>query len=342
MPGEGHLRIVRNPQRDLGRGVGRNVKAREKAGAKARARLGGGGTRLVSSSKSGWLNDSYRKVHPLIGALQRHIVSENTRLQGERSYGYIHPSSACKADWCPRASWYEIMGTPALPAEGVGHRMANVFAEGHEIHDKYQRWFRQMGILIGMWECLSCGHVYWDQSPERCQFCLDNHLIYREVPVEDEDLMIRGSADGLVIFEERKRLIEIKSIGLRSIELDFPKMYRPYKDGEINLTQLWASVKEPFPVHIRQATLYLHVLRSNGDPVEDIIFIYEFKGNQDVKAFTIGYRPEAIEHILTGARQIAVAIDRQRPVRRPAWAEEPTNKVCRVCPYRETCWEGSE
>ncbi len=288
------------------------------------------------------MTDSYRKTHPLIGALQRHIVSENTRINDVRDVavsGYIHPSSASKSDWCPRSSWYEIMRAPALPPEKVGHRLANVFAEGHEIHDKYQRWFTQMGILIGMWECLVCGYQQWGKGMQTsCHFCLGDRFRYAEVPVEDEDLMIRGAGDGIVDFDERKSLIEIKSIGLRSIELDHPKLYRPYKEGQLDLNGLWASVKEPFPWHIRQATLYLHILRQTWPDINDIIFIYEFKGNQDVKAFTIGYRPEAIESILVGARAVADAVDRQRPVRRPPWAEEPTNKVCKVCPYRATCW----
>lgn len=280
-------------------------------------------------------------MHPLIGALQRHIVSENTRIQELRSVGYIHPSSACKYDWCQRASWYEIIGAPAAPPPDVGHRMANIFAEGHEIHDKYQRWLTQMGILVGMWECLICGYQQWGQGlPEHCHFCLGDRFAYAEVPVEDEDLMIRGHADGIVMLEGRKRLIEIKSIGLRTIELDYPKMYKPYRDGEINLTELWAKVKEPFPVHIRQATMYLHILRRHH-AIEEIIFIYEFKANQDVKAFTIGYRPETIAHILQGAREIVTAVDTQHVVRRPGWAETPNVKVCRACPYRETCWAGA-
>ena len=277
-------------------------------------------------------------MHPLIGALQRHVVGEISQRNEARIYGYIHPSSACKPNWCPRSSWYEILGTPALPVDDVGHRMANVFTEGHEIHAKYQRWLGDMGILIGMWKCMSCGHIWWDQSPKQCQFCLSPHLIYDEVPLEDESLMVRGRADGLVVFEERKRLIEIKSMYLRTIELEAPKLYLPYREKRIDLNQLWSSIRAPFPVHIRQATLYLHILRTDGVDVADIIFIYEFKGNQDVKAFTIGYQPEAIEHILVGARQVVEAIDKQRSVRRPEWADGPTNKHCAVCPYREVCW----
>jgi CRISPR/Cas system-associated exonuclease Cas4 (RecB family) len=281
----------------------------------------------------------------LIGALQRHIVSENERINGVRDVavsGYIHPSSASKGDWCPRSSWYEVMGAPATPPPSIGHRLANVFAEGHEIHDKYQRWFTQMGILIGMWECLICGYQQWGKGMQTsCHFCLGDRFRYAEVPVEDEDLMIRGAGDGIVDLDEHQSLIEIKSIGLRSIELDYPKLYKPYKEGTLDLDGLWASIKAPFPWHVRQATLYLHLLRTRWPEINDIIFIYEFKGNQDVKAFTIGYQPELISHIIKSAREIVTAVDEQRVVRRPAWAESPATKTCKVCPYRATCWQGA-
>ena len=221
--------------------------------------------------------------------------------------------------------------------------MANVFAEGHEIHAKYQRWFRDMEILYGWWHCRSCDYRWWATCPERCEFCLDeSNIDYAEVPVNDDDLMIAGAGDALVWFEERLRLVEIKSIGLRSIELDYPKLYTPYREGRITLDQLWSSVKEPFPTHIRQATLYLHVLKQMDFDVDDIIFVYEFKANQHVKMFTIGYRPEAIANILRGAREVVSAVEQGRSVRRPVWADTPQNKTCQRCPYRDACWRNVE
>ena len=326
----------------MGGGVGRDVKARAAPRPPTRSKSSASGRRIVPASTTDWVANSYRKVHPLIGALQRHVVSENTRINDIRDVavsGYIHPSSASKGDWCPRSSWYEIMRTPVTTQQTVGHRLANVFAEGHEIHDKYQRWLTQMGILIGMWECLICGYQQWGKGMQTsCHFCLGDRFRYAEVPVEDEDLMIRGAGDGIVELDERQSLIEIKSIGLRSIELDYPKLYKPYKEGTLDLDGLWASIKAPFPWHVRQAMLYLHLLRTHRPEIEDIIFIYEFKANQDVKAFTVGYQPEVISSIIKSAREIVIAVDEQHVVRRPAWAESPATKTCKVCPYRQTCW----
>jgi CRISPR/Cas system-associated exonuclease Cas4 (RecB family) len=87
--------------------------------------------------------------------------------------------------------------------------------------------------------------------------------------------------------------------------------------------------------------LYLHLLRHFYE-IEDIIFIYEFKANQDVKCFTIGYMPETINHIIKSAREVVTAVDERRIMRRPAWAESPATKTCKECGYRETCWKGAE
>lgn len=338
MPGERNVRLVRNSQRDLGGRLGRDVQAREKAGVKARGRTVGG-RRVVSSTQSSWLADSYRKAHPLIGALQRHVVEENDANQAARSVGWIHPSAVSKPDWCPRASWYEVVGEHEPIPESIGSRMAHIFSEGREIHRKYQRWFREMGILYGYWRCRSCNYQWWDTCPTVCHMCLDEFNIeYVEVPIRDEDLMLDGAADALVSFEERLRLIEIKSIGLRSIELEYPKLYTPYRDGVINLDALWARIQGPFPAHIRQASLYFYVLGQMEIRVDDIIFIYEFKANQQVKAFTIAYDPGVVKPILRGVREVVEAVETRRQVRRPVWADGPGNKTCKVCPYRKACW----
>ena len=146
-----------------------------------------------------------------------------------------------------------------------------------------------------MWECLSCGHVWWDQSPAKCQFCLDTHLIYREVPIEDEDLMIRGHADGLVLFEERKHLLEIKSIGSAHDRDGLPQAVPPVQGGQDQRsTSCGRRSRSRSPSTSARRRCTCTCSAAEEIDVEDIIFIYEFKAQPGVKAFTIGYRPEAI------------------------------------------------
>ena len=49
-------------------------------------------------------------------------------------------------------------------------------------------------------------------------------------------------------------------------------------------------IKRPFPQHLRQGMLYCHVTG-----IHAIVFLYEFKANQDFKAFTVRYQPTLIE-----------------------------------------------
>jgi CRISPR/Cas system-associated exonuclease Cas4 (RecB family) len=82
--------------------------------------------------------------------------------------------------------------------------------------------------------------------------------------------------------------------------------------------------------------LYLRYLSERYD-IDRILFIYEFKANQDIKSFMVHYREATIEPIVRRARIVKEALDGGGSVKRPAWAEDD-HKVCRACPYHNTCW----
>ena len=184
----------------------------------------------------------------------------------------------------------------ARHARGVGLRprgggLANIFEEGHFIHEKYQTWLWDMGVLEGLWGCRVCHHEWWATSPAVCARCASSFIVYREVPLESDELMIIGHGDGIwndAAESGARELIEIKSIGLRTIEIEAPGFYKKYTDHEVDLVGLWKMIKRPFPQHLRQGMLYCHVTG-----IHEIVFLYEFKANQDFKAFTVRYQPES-------------------------------------------------
>lgn len=233
------------------------------------------------------------------------------------------------------------MGTP-YEDEEYSYRIANIFAEGHEIHDKYQTNFWEMGILDGRWECRGCGHLWWERSPDYCPECKAGKwsINYAEVPIHIPELWVRGHADGIVHGEDGERmLIEIKTIGLRSVELEAPALYAKFKNGEVDLGGLWASIKTPFAVHMRQGQMYLHgcSVTPGLEDITKIVFIYEFKANQDVKGWAVEYRPNALKHIIPGAKAVAAAMRGETmTVRHPNWAGEEVTR-CRKCPFYEVC-----
>jgi hypothetical protein len=254
----------------------------------------------------------------------------------ERSTDHMHPSDMCKVDWCGRHDYYRITGTPKekVSQANPSFRMTNVFAEGHSIHIKYQTWLWEMGVLVGIFRCRDCSHQWYAKSPKCCQFCRSERIEYREYPMRHRRYLIEGHADAGIHLPEYKSLVEIKSIGIRTLAFEAPRLYQRYLDGEPS-ESIWDSITHPFGTHVRQGQLYLWML---WPAFEEIVFIYESKFTQQVKEFVVAYNKTTIAPILEVAREVSQGVRAHIEPDRPLWAESPEGKVCVSCVYRNTCW----
>lgn len=280
----------------------------------------------------------------LLPSMRRYVVRRaSDDANSERRTDVMHPSELCKPDWCPRKDFYRItLG----PREDVTAQFNSevIFAEGHLIHDKYQKWLQGMGLLFGRYVCGNCGHSFFAQSPSSCPSCASpsSRLKYREVPLENKEYMISGHADGAVntgnewLDVEEPFLIEIKSIGLGTVRLENPELYRKYTVDEYDLTRLWQEINRPFPAHIRQATLYCWLSGYNK-----VVFIYESKWNQQTREFVVVPKFTHIQWILDSALGVSQSVRQGTDPDRPGWATQK-HKTCKACPYAGECWGVSD
>lgn len=248
----------------------------------------------------------------------------------------MHPSDMAKADWCGRHDYYRITDTPVgkVSQANPSFRMQNVFAEGHAIHGKYQDWLYEMGVLVGMFKCRECGHRWYARSPKECQFCQSPRVSYAEYPLHRNAYIVEGHADAAVHLPDDKFLVEIKSIGMRTLAFEAPRLYQRYLDGT-KPEDIWKDITHPFGTHMRQGQLYLWM----AWPVyETIVFVYESKFHQQVKEFVVGYNKSLIAPILETAKEVSQGVRAHVAPDRPIWAENPEGKVCHSCVYRNTCW----
>lgn len=276
----------------------------------------------------------------LLPPMQRYVLRKvaEEEAESERRTDIMHPSEMCKPGWCQRKDFYRIT---IGPREDIAPRFSSelIFAEGHTIHDKYQRWLQDMGLLYGRWVCRDCEHSFFAQSPLVCPGCgSSTRLRYREVPLENVEYMIAGHADGAVntgnewLEVPEPFLIEIKSIGPGTVRVEHPELYRKYIQGEYDLTKLWQEIKRPFPAHIRQATLYCWL-----SGYKKMIFVYESKWNQQTKEFVVVPDFKYIAWMLEGAKDVAQAIRQGMEPYRPGWAKQE-HRTCKACPFRAECW----
>lgn len=246
----------------------------------------------------------------LVGEIQAHMIKEAAKPSNRRQ-DIIHPSEMAKTGWCPLSTYLRITAcreaaNPYLKApEFIGVQLLNIFDEGHMIHDKWQKRLRDMGELWGNWACSFCSYeIKGELYPGKwCSCCEGGSLIYREVPLQAPQYLIYGHADGAV--PSKNALIEIKSVGAGTVRIEAPDIYSANSEGQkIDLQGLWKDIKEPFPSHMRQGQLYLHLCALMGLPYTQIVFIYESKFNQGVKEFVVKYDPEFCTEMMEACETI--------------------------------------
>lgn len=232
----------------------------------------------------------------------------------------IHPSEMAKAEWCPRATWHRLMEHP-VTKEVAPHALRSnlIFAEGHEIHYKWQTWLREMGILWGRWECLVCGKERWDWADNvvpgvGCGGIAAPHMWrYREVPVGNADLLMAGHGDGVVNpTAEENLFLEAKSIGpgtMRKLEL--------IEHDEDSSSQ-FSKITRPLGDHFRQTQIYLRLFNEDTSMIDRLgridrgIVLYEHKADQQVREFPIVYNPRWTDDLFDVAADVAWAVNNDR------------------------------
>jgi len=283
----------------------------------------------------------------ILDDLKKHVLRQAVIPDEERDQTMLHPSDMCKSDWCYRADYYRMTGTRVDDTKGVSpsFRLENVWAEGHTIHRKWQTWLWEMGALYGVFECRQCEERWWDRAPKDCYYCgaAREFLRYKEVPLTAPHLHIGGHADGGLWWDDSEpfRLLEVKSININSLRFDAPELYERYLNND-SLDKIWMEINRPFPVHVRQGALYLYMATRGVPEVpipKEMVFLYEWKPNQDVKEFTVVYNARLVERALAGAQLVTDALDIGRPPPRPRWAADEQVATCRSCAYRMTCWK---
>jgi hypothetical protein len=143
----------------------------------------------------------------------------------------FHPSSlGISVGACGRRNVYLLRGTEKRGT--IDARVLRVFANGHAVHDRVQKTLEAMGVAAES----------------------ELEINYLEPP-------IKGHADGVLVWEDRKILIEIKSCG-----------------DEVFVNRLkW---KKPKDEHFAQANIYAYILG-----LDTVWIIYENKNTQETAIF---------------------------------------------------------
>jgi CRISPR/Cas system-associated exonuclease Cas4 (RecB family) len=298
---------------------------------------------MPASALAQLVGAGYRDRDKLIPTVSRHLLKKKFT---DRQSDCIHPSEMANENWCPRATYYRIAGVKPEPLPN-GLAMEIVFEIGNDAHSRWQNWFREIGILHGLWKCLWCKLIWEDMSPSECPRCWVGRdlIVYREVPISNAEHLIAGHMDGDVLRANGEFLpIEAKTIGEGTIRYDAPALIQKYsytttETGGVNVDwrALWNGIRRPFPAHLRQGMVYLYCSGQSA-----ITYIYEPKFiTAYPKEFEIKFNPQIVEPLLKQCRLIKLSLERERPPKRPLWAEVKCTN-CQRCPFKTTCWGNRE
>ena len=246
-----------------------------------------------------------KKSNPrLIGDIERHLLARPAEV---RRTDVLHPSEMAKSDWCLRASYFALTGAP-VKKETPNLRLQSIFDEGHFIHAKWQNWFSEMGVLHGLWDLGTPNSTTWATSKDLVGV---PDKVYKEVPLVYDPLRIAGHADGWIKGIGEDCLIEIKSIGTGTIRIEAPELIAK-ADGD--LQGAWRSIRRPFRTHLMQGQIYLELMKRLGHEVNEIVFIYELKADQDYKEFLVKADFELVESKFIKAQQVCEAVEAGTPL----------------------------
>ena len=233
----------------------------------------------------------------------------------------IHPSEMAKSDWCLLGTYRRIKAG-RWPDETFNFISENIYAEGNDIHAKWQQRFQDAGFSVwGNWRCRICREeVHHDYRPDPvlggpmgCGYGGGHQWVYDEVHMDARPrLLITGHADAGFI--DDSSLVEIKSIGIGTIRVDSPDLLKKYQDGKLtDLTGLWNAIRRPLNSHMRQGDIYLHLAHVLGLPFTQIVYLYECKWHQLAKEFTIKYDPGRSMKLIAKAETVMYALDNGIP-----------------------------
>jgi hypothetical protein len=253
--------------------------------------------------------DAGKSTTRVIGKVERHVLSKPRDASRNLE---LHPSQIVSKQWCHRASYFHLLGHP--PAiEPTTFRKERIFGEGSDIHTKWQKWFQEMGVLYGMWECKACKHRFWATSPN---ICIDCHLSvgfkYKEVPVDVPSLRMTGHGDGWLKGFGDDLMLEIKSVGVGTfLWMDKQAWMAANQDFD----KAWNNLKVPFESHIQQVQIYMRLLELAGHESvpQEAVLIYEAKPNQEIKEFIVQKDGWGINHLIDAAKMIVECVDKGTP-----------------------------
>jgi len=173
---------------------------------------------------------------------------------------------------CLRYLYYSYFGIP----QEFTPKTLRVFDNGHHVHERLQDYLEKASVLVE-----------------------------REVSVCDDEYQIYGRCDGIVQLNEKRGVLEIKSINAKGFANILPKQS-----------------------HVTQLMIYIHLLGLKGG-----VILYENKDSQELNEFYLPLDKGVVERTLRKVQCVLSYIEKEQ-------FPPKTNFFCDTCGFLQTCQSG--
>ncbi|HUS49885.1 MAG TPA: hypothetical protein VMZ91_06950 [Candidatus Paceibacterota bacterium] len=304
------------------------------------------------------------EIISLMGVVDTYLRYRNYKNSSNRKYFSFHPSEFGKCLRYQQYKHYAQLGYIKVKPILLDSQKIRLFDKGHNMHERWAKYYEEIGILRGRWKCAnkSClafddnGNFIFDKNdslkdiirsnksrvygseelqgvfkPLEC-VCGCKNFIYLEIPLSSEEMNIKGSADLLLDFtnfHEEK----FKEVNLAFNSKFFPKGVVVADMKTCNEWMFKNKIsKEAHKEYIIQIIIYIHLLHC-----EYGILMYECKNNSNMIWYKVERNDEIFETIKWQAKIMLSMAENEKKQLPPPRPESKTCFECKSCDFSSIC-----
>lgn len=306
-------------------------------------------------------NDGSNEVQAVANVLNTYLRWKT--LNGPpRGHEVYHPSAFGSCLRRMQYQRYAERGYIDVKPEAHEAKTVRIFDTGHAMHARWTKYWEDLGILRGVWECANpCCHL-WNNSkefvhpdhdptlprkgrkyglddklgcfkPEVC-CCGSKDFTYHEITVDDKELNFHGHVDQILDFSRFKGgsiFKEGNPVKVLFRDEDLPKKPIVNDMKSINSFGFKSKLEKGIPFGYRvQVNIYIHML-----DLDYGMLYFENKDDCSTKIMQVKRDPALWEKIKEQAFQMKEMVDEKLlPPPRPYSKDE---FECKYCEFQSIC-----
>lgn len=237
----------------------------------------------------------------------------------QRTLNYFRPSTVVGE--CPVSMWYGFRkikwSNPELE-KGFSPQLMRIFQLGTDVHTEVQHWLGKSGHLWGLWKCPKCDKIHSKEfefrPKEKCSCGGD--WVYEEITMWNKEYNLLGHTDGIIKKNGLTYLFELKTM------------------NSFKFTKL----KEPEPIHIKQASIYSWLMETaHNVHIDKMVILYYSKNDSVLKEYVIDVDKSILKEATDVMKEVNESL--KTGIRPKRICKAPINAKAVKCPFRDVCFD---